>query len=134
MPHRPTTDRELSTADAGGEDLEELDGIGEVSQGWLLGEGTTEVGPNDPGFVALIAALSSDAGSGLCLRSAEVNEEAIAGLKWHDCQGSLCGHVVQKCVSKALSARRQMREQSSAITFWGPLMWARRGRYRLCCW
>ena len=86
-----TTGCETSIADSSGEDLEQVDGIGEVAKGRVLTEGATEAGPNVPGFIAPITVSSSDSGAGRCLRSADIREEYISGLKWHNCQGSLCG-------------------------------------------
>ena len=78
-----------SISDSSGEDLKEVDGIGDVTKGRVLTEGATEAGPNVPGFIAPITVSSSDSGAGCCLCSADVREERISGLKWHDCQGSL---------------------------------------------
>jgi hypothetical protein len=91
MPDGLTTGSEPSVADASGEDLEEVNWVGDVSQRGIQAEGSAEAGPKVPGFIAPIAVANSDAGAGRCLRSAEISEEDIAGLKGHNCQGSVCG-------------------------------------------
>ncbi len=90
MPNGLTTGSEPSVADAGGEDLKEVHRVWDVSQRGIKAEGSAEAGPKVPGFIAPITVANSDAGAGRCLRSAEIREEAIAGLKGHNCQGLVC--------------------------------------------
>ncbi len=87
MPNGFTTGCNSTVMHSSGNNLEEIDWVGDVVKGRVLTEGATEAGPNVPGFIAPSVVLSSDSGAGRCLCLADISEECMFGLSWHNCQG-----------------------------------------------
>jgi hypothetical protein len=75
MPDGFTTGGDATVSYSGSKDLEEMDGVGDVAKGGVLTKGAAEGSPNVPGFIAPITVLSSEAGAGRCLCSADISEE-----------------------------------------------------------